>query len=114
MSLPAPRGPKGEPGLAAQITALKIDRQRYRAVPFYSDGKPGPAIELRDLFQHFLNETRDDQNAKRSVIRNGHGMAVPIDSHVVPTISDRWAIPIGPGSFRLAAMRAMRQSLSVK
>jgi hypothetical protein len=25
-------------------------------VPFYSDGKPGPAIELRDLFEQFLNE----------------------------------------------------------
>ena len=27
------------------------------AVPFYSDGKPGPAIELRGLFEQFLNET---------------------------------------------------------
>jgi hypothetical protein len=25
-------------------------------VPFYADGKPGPAIELRDLFAQFLNE----------------------------------------------------------
>jgi hypothetical protein len=36
--------------------ASGIDRERYRAVPFYSDGKPGPAIELRDLFAQFLNE----------------------------------------------------------
>jgi hypothetical protein len=41
--------PQGKPGLAAPpITAWKIDRERYRAVPFYADGKPGPAIELRD------------------------------------------------------------------
>jgi hypothetical protein len=25
-------------------------------VPIYFDGKPGPAIELRDLFEAFLNE----------------------------------------------------------
>jgi hypothetical protein len=43
------------PLAAAQITAWKIDRARYRAVPFYSDGKPGPAIELRDFFAQFLN-----------------------------------------------------------
>jgi hypothetical protein len=41
---------------APPITAWKIDRERYRAVPFYSDGKPGPAIELRDFFEQFLNE----------------------------------------------------------
>jgi hypothetical protein len=41
---------------APPITAWKIDRERYHAVPFYSDGKPGPAIELRDLFVQFLNE----------------------------------------------------------
>jgi hypothetical protein len=37
--------------------ASGIDRERYRAVPFYSDGKPGPAIELRDLFEQFILET---------------------------------------------------------
>jgi hypothetical protein len=53
------RGPKGEP--APQITAWKIDRERYRAVPLYSDGKFGPAIELRDLFQQFLNEVEGNK-----------------------------------------------------
>jgi hypothetical protein len=43
--------------LRAQIVGWKVDHERYRAVPFYSDGKPGPAIELRDLFEQFLNET---------------------------------------------------------
>jgi hypothetical protein len=28
----------------------------HRAVPFYSDGKPAPAIELRNFFAQFLNE----------------------------------------------------------
>jgi hypothetical protein len=55
--VPGARSPQGKPGLAAPlITAWKIDRERYRAVPFYSDGKPGPAIELRDFFAQFLNE----------------------------------------------------------
>jgi hypothetical protein len=55
------RGPAGPPGLAAaQVIGWKIDRARYRAVPFFQDGKPGPAIELRDLFQQFLIDTRSD------------------------------------------------------
>jgi hypothetical protein len=33
----------------------------HRAVPFYSDGKPGPAIELRDFFQQFLNEVEGNK-----------------------------------------------------
>jgi hypothetical protein len=33
----------------------------HRAVPFYSDGKPGPAIELRDLFEQFLNEVEGNK-----------------------------------------------------
>jgi hypothetical protein len=50
--------PERQPGLAAaQIVGRKVDRERYRAVPFYADGKSGPAIELRDLFAQFLNET---------------------------------------------------------
>jgi hypothetical protein len=52
--VPGARGPQGKP--APPITAWKIDRERYRAVPFYSDGKPGPAIELRDFFAQFLNK----------------------------------------------------------
>jgi hypothetical protein len=60
--LPGARGPQGEPGLAAPpITAWKIDHERYRAVPFLSDGKPGPAIELRDLFAQFFNEVQSGQ-----------------------------------------------------
>ena len=50
-------GPKGEPGLAAaQVTAWKLNKENYTAAPFYSDGTFGPAIELRGLFQQFLNE----------------------------------------------------------
>jgi hypothetical protein len=30
-------------------------------VPFYSDGKPGPVIELRDLFAQFLLEVQAAQ-----------------------------------------------------
>jgi hypothetical protein len=44
-----------------RLTAWKIDRERYRAVPLYSDGKFGPAIELRDLFQQFLNEVEGNK-----------------------------------------------------
>jgi hypothetical protein len=68
------RGPQGEPGLAApSITAWKIDRERYRAVPFYADGKSGPAIELRDFSRSFstkLHGASDGRSA--SPRRNGH------------------------------------------
>jgi len=43
------------------ITAWKIDRERYRAVPFCADGKPGPAIELRSFFAQFLNEVEGNK-----------------------------------------------------
>jgi len=48
-------------GSSKKIAAWKVDHQRYRAVPFYADGKPGPPIELRDLFQQFHNETSESK-----------------------------------------------------
>jgi len=53
------RGPKGEPGLSgATIREWKIDRARYVATPLMSDGREGPPLELRGLFEQFLHETR--------------------------------------------------------
>jgi len=51
------RGPKGDPGLSgATICGWKIDRVRYVATPLMSDGREGPPLELRELFQQFLTE----------------------------------------------------------
>jgi hypothetical protein len=54
------RGPKGDPGPAGapapRIKAWKIDREHFSAVPIMSDGSFGPALELRPLFQQFLDE----------------------------------------------------------
>jgi hypothetical protein len=53
------RGPKGDPGSSgATIRDWKIDRARYVATPVMSDGREGPALELRGLFEQFLLETR--------------------------------------------------------
>jgi len=53
------RGPKGDPGLSgATIRDWKIDRARYIATPLMSDGREGPPLELRALFEQFLHETR--------------------------------------------------------
>jgi hypothetical protein len=53
------RGPKGDPGLSgATIRDWKIDRARYVATPIMSDGREGPPLELRELFEQFLLETR--------------------------------------------------------
>jgi hypothetical protein len=51
------RGPKGEPGEAGtSIRSWKLDRTRYVATPIMSDGKHGPPLELRGLFEQFLAE----------------------------------------------------------
>jgi hypothetical protein len=53
------RGPKGDPGLSgATIRDWQIDRARYVATPVMSDGREGPPLELRGLFEQFLRETR--------------------------------------------------------
>jgi hypothetical protein len=49
------RGPKGDPGLSGvAICDWKIDRARYVATPVMSDGREGPPLELRGLFEQFL------------------------------------------------------------
>jgi hypothetical protein len=53
------RGPKGDPGLSGvTICDWKIDSARYVATPVMSDGREGPPLELRGLFEQFLHETR--------------------------------------------------------
>jgi hypothetical protein len=54
-----PPGPRGDPGLrGATIRDWKIDRARYVATPVMTDGSDGPPLELRELFEQFLLETR--------------------------------------------------------
>jgi hypothetical protein len=51
------RGAKGDPGLSgATIRDWKIDRARYVATPVMSDGREGPPLELRELFEQFLRD----------------------------------------------------------
>ena len=56
-----PRGEKGENGApgadALTIVSWMLDRARYRAIPMMSNGKPGPELELRGLFEQFVLET---------------------------------------------------------
>jgi hypothetical protein len=48
------KGERGEPG--ATLVSWQLDRQRYRVSPLMSDGKVGPALELRALFQQYHAE----------------------------------------------------------
>jgi hypothetical protein len=51
------RGQKGDAGASgATICDWKIDRARYVATPVMSDGREGPPLELRGLFEQFLHE----------------------------------------------------------
>jgi hypothetical protein len=58
-----PRGEKGERGergaapSAPNLASWKLDRARYTATPIMADGSQGPALELRDLFKQFQDET---------------------------------------------------------
>jgi hypothetical protein len=53
-----PPGPRGDAGASgATIRDWKIDRERYAATPVMSDGREGPPLELRGLFEQFLFET---------------------------------------------------------
>ena len=54
--LPGPRGDAGASG--ATIVGWKIDRERYVATPVMSDGRDGPPLELRGLFEQFFLEAR--------------------------------------------------------
>ena len=58
------QGKKGAPGVdgkagkdAARITSWLINRADYSATPIMSDGSRGAALELRELFQRFNEET---------------------------------------------------------
>ena len=54
---PGERGAKGESG--ATFVMWRIDAKRYTATPLMSDGRQGPPLFLRELFEQFFNETRE-------------------------------------------------------
>jgi len=54
--LPGPRGERG--ASAPTIRDWQIDRERYVATPLMSDGRDGPPLELRGLFEQFFSEVR--------------------------------------------------------
>jgi hypothetical protein len=49
------KGERGEPG--ATVVSWELDRGRYCVSPLMSDGKIGPLLELRGLFEQFQFET---------------------------------------------------------
>ncbi len=52
-----PPGPRGDAGASsATICDWKIDRASYVATPLMSDGREGPPLELRALFEQFFRE----------------------------------------------------------
>jgi hypothetical protein len=52
------RGLQGPSGVPVFIAGWQIDRNNYTAVPVMSDGREGPPLELRSLFDQFHMETR--------------------------------------------------------
>jgi hypothetical protein len=53
-----PRGPAGRPAPdQPAITGWKIDRAGFRAFPLMSDGRIGPELNLRTLFEEFQLQT---------------------------------------------------------
>jgi hypothetical protein len=53
-----PKGARGERGEAAPaIVGWSIDRENFIAVPLLSNGRRGPPLELRGLFEQYQQET---------------------------------------------------------
>ena len=52
------RGLQGIPGVPVVIQKWRLDRDNYIAVPVMSDGREGPPLELRSLFEQFHTEAR--------------------------------------------------------
>jgi hypothetical protein len=49
---------QGIPGVPVVIQMWRLDRANYIAVPVLSDGREGPPLELRPLFEQFHNKAR--------------------------------------------------------
>jgi hypothetical protein len=60
---PGPRGERGDKGErgadGVTVISWQLDREPYRVSPLMSDGKVGPMLELRGVFEQFLSETTD-------------------------------------------------------
>jgi hypothetical protein len=52
------RGLQGISGVPVFIASWRLDRDNYIAVPVMSDGREGPPLELRSLFEQFHTEAR--------------------------------------------------------
>ncbi len=52
------RGLQGISGVPVVIQKWRLDRANYIAVPVMSDGREGPPLELRSLFEQFHTEAR--------------------------------------------------------
>jgi hypothetical protein len=56
-----PRGQKGERGVRGEdgreIVSWHLERKTYRAFPVFGDGKLGTELNLRPLFEQFVEET---------------------------------------------------------
>jgi hypothetical protein len=52
------RGLPGIPGVPVVIQKWRLDRDNYIAIPIMSDGREGPPLELRSLFEQFHTEAR--------------------------------------------------------
>jgi hypothetical protein len=56
-SILGPRGAKGDKGdPAPTLRSWLLDSENYRISPLMSDGTVGPMMELRPMFEWFLNE----------------------------------------------------------
>jgi hypothetical protein len=51
-------GGRGERAPAPAIKHWVVNKEKFTAMPVLSDGTVGAALELRGLFQEFLDQTR--------------------------------------------------------
>lgn len=53
------RGDRGADGRNLELTSWQVDRENYTVTPLLSDGRKGPALNLRKLFEQFHTESSE-------------------------------------------------------
>jgi hypothetical protein len=96
------KGERGEPG--ATVVSWQLDRRRYRVSPLMSDGKVGPALELRALFEQYHAELVNKRHRQGSV-SIGPRLVEWLDARIAQPLEQQAKAAVRAGTRVLALSR---------